>query len=32
MNGQQIPSCSDLTEFRIFIEVLFAGTWVGDKK
>jgi hypothetical protein len=32
MNGQQLPSGSDVTEFRIFLEALFAGPWVADKK
>ena len=32
MNGQQLHSVSDVTEFRIFFEVLFADPWVADKK
>jgi hypothetical protein len=32
MNGQRFPSRSDVTEFRVFLETLFAGPWVVDKK
>lgn len=32
MNCQQLHSVSDVTEFRIFLEALFAGPWVADKK
>jgi hypothetical protein len=32
MNGQQLHSLSDVTEFRIHRESLFAGPWLADKK
>jgi hypothetical protein len=32
MKGQQLPSGSYVTEFRILLEALFAGAWVADKK
>jgi len=32
MNGQQVPSGSDVTEFSILLDALFAGTWVVNGK
>jgi hypothetical protein len=32
MSCQQLHPGSDVTEFRIFLDALFVGPWVADKK